>query len=140
MTTTQDNNQILDEYENNLLNFTNLKGTYLHYKNDNLELIKNSSNTKSEITTNYRKTYYEQQGITNLKYYYSVLFYIYLFVCIAVIISIFTRNTNLSKVKLFIIVIFFISYPYVSGFIFLYLMKFYNAIINTFPKNVYKTI
>ena len=85
MTLTTEQTNTLNEYQNNLLNFDNLKDTYNYYKTDNVTLSKNAKMSNSNITTNYRKTYYEEQGISNLNYYYDVLFYIYVFVCIAII-------------------------------------------------------
>ena len=68
-------------------NFDNLKDTYTYYNTDNAALMKKMGSNDSNVITNYRKTYYEQQGISNLDFYYDVLFYIYTFVFFAIIIS-----------------------------------------------------
>ena len=65
----------LNDYQNNLVNFNNLKDTYTYYNTENAALLANSDSNDSNIVTNYRKTYYEEQGISNLNYYYDVFFY-----------------------------------------------------------------
>ena len=138
--TTQDINVLLNDYGNNLLNFNNLKQTYTYYKNDNAEMAKTNTTSNSEILTNYRKTYYEQQGIINLKFYYTILIWIYIAVCVALTISLFTSNSRFSTAVKFVVIIFFIIYPFVSIYIYDFLMKLWNTILSVFPENTYKTL
>lgn len=138
--TTQDINVLLNDYGNNLLNFNNLKQTYTYYKNDNAEMAKSNTISNSEILTNYRKTYYEQQGIINLKFYYTILIWLYIAVCVAVVISLFTSNSRLSTAVKIVVIIFLIIYPFVSIYIYDFLMKLWNTILNIFPENTYKTL
>jgi lipopolysaccharide export LptBFGC system permease protein LptF len=138
--TTQDINVLLNDYGNNLLNFNNLKQTYTYYKNDNAEMAKSNTISNSEILTNYRKTYYEQQGIINLKFYYTILIWLYIAVCVAVVISLFTSNLRLSTAVKIVVIIFLIIYPFVSIYIYDFLMKLWNTILNIFPENTYKTL
>jgi hypothetical protein len=140
MTLTTEQNNTLNEYQNNLLNFDNLKDTYNYYKTENVTLSKNANISNSNITTNYRKTYYEEQGISNLKYYYDVFFYIYVFVCIAIIISLFTSQTNFSKQTTIFFLIILLTYPYYSTSIFSYIMKIFNETTSLFPTNIYTKI
>jgi hypothetical protein len=138
--TTQDINVLLNDYGNNLLNFNNLKQTYTYYKNDNAEMVKTNTTSNSEILTNYRKTYYEQQGIINLKFYYTILIWIYIAFCVALTISLFTSNSRLSTAVKIVVIIFFIIYPFVSIYIYDFLMKLWNTILSVFPENTYKTL
>jgi hypothetical protein len=127
----------LNEYQNNLTNFNNLKDTYTYYNNDNGALIKKMDSNDSNVVTNYRKTYYEQQGISNLDYYYDVLFYIYTFVFFAIIISLFTSQSYFSVTTNLIILFILILYPYFSTIIFYYIMKLFSQLNNLVPTDIY---
>jgi hypothetical protein len=124
---------ILDNYQASLDHFNNLKDTYKVYS-----YYKDNSKTAGlDIRTNNRKTFYEEQGISNLSYYYDVLFYIYFFVFIAIIISLFTSQLNYSLTINIVIIIAIIIYPFVSTSIFAYIMKFFTGVNNLFPTNIY---
>ena len=140
MTLTNEQKDALNEYQNNLTNFDNLKDTYTYYNNDNIDLMKKMDSNDSNIVTNYRKTYYEQQGISKLSFYYDVLFYIYTFVFFAIIISLFTSQSYFSVSTNLIILFVLIIYPYVSTIIFYYIMKLFSEVNNLLPKNVYTNL
>lgn len=124
---------ILDNYQASLDHFNNLKDTYNVYS-----YYKDNSKTAGlDIRTNNRKTFYEEQGIGNLNYYYDVLFYIYFFVFIAIIIAFFTSQLNYSLAINIVIIIAIIIYPFVSTSIFAYIMKFFTGVNNLFPTNIY---
>ena len=131
LTETQQTN--LDEYQASLDHFNNLKDTYdvySYYKD-------NSNKTGFDIRTNNRKTFYEEQGLSNLSYYYDVLLYIYIFVFIAIIIALFTSEINYSMKINIIIIIVIIIYPFVSTSIFAYIMKFFTGVNDLFPTDIY---
>ena len=130
----------LNEYQNNLTNFDNLKDTYTLYNNDNTALMKKMDSNDSNIVTNYRKTYYEQQGISNLDFYYDVLFYIYTFVFFAIIISLFTSQSYFSVTTNLIILAILILYPYFSTMIFYYIMELFSQVNDLVPTDVYSKL
>jgi hypothetical protein len=130
----------LNKYQNNLTNFNNLKDTYTYYNNDNAALIKKIDSNDSNIVTNYRKTYYEQQGISNLDFYYDVLFYIYTFVFFAIIISLFTSQSYFIITTNLIILGFLIIFPYVSTIIFYYIMKIFSEVNDLVPTDIYSKL
>jgi hypothetical protein len=133
ITLTEPQQTILDDYQASLDHFNNLKDTYKVYN-----YYKDSSKTAGlDIRTNNRKTFYEEQGINNLAYYYDVLFYIYFFVFIAIIIAFFTSQLNYSLAINIVIIIAIIIYPFVSTSIFAYIMKFFTGVNNLFPTNIY---
>ena len=53
----------IETYHGLLLNFKNVVDLYLKYKTENVELVKNLKQESSDILTNERKTYYEDQKI-----------------------------------------------------------------------------
>lgn len=137
MPLTQEQTNALNEYQNNMTNFDNLKDTYTYYKNDNASLMTKMNSNDSNVATNFRKTYYEQQGISNLDFYYDVLFYIYTFVFFAIIISLFSSQSYFSvSTNLFILII-LILYPYFSTIIFYYIMNLFSQVNNLVPTDVY---
>ena len=137
MTLTDEQINALNEYQNNLTNFANLKDTYTYYNNDNATLMAKMDSNDSNVVTNYRKTYYEQQGISNLDYYYDVFFYIYTFVFFAIIISLFTTQSYFSVTTNLIILFILILYPYFSTIIFYYIMNLFSQVNDLIPTNVY---
>jgi hypothetical protein len=130
----------LNEYQNNLTNFENLKDTYTLYNNENTDLMKKMDSNDSNIITNYRKTYYEQQGISNLDFYYDVLFYIYTFVFFAIIISLFSSQSYFSVTTNLIILTILILYPYFSTIIFYYIMELFSQVNDLVPTDIYSKL
>ena len=127
----------LNEYQNNLTNFDNLKDTYIYYNTDNSTLMKKMDSNDSNVVTNFRKTYYEQQGISNLDFYYDVLFYIYTFVFFAIIISLFSSQSYFSVTTNLIILVILILYPYFSTIIFYYIMNLFSQVNDLIPTDIY---
>ena len=138
MTLTTEQTNTLNEYQNNLLNFDNLKDTYNYYKTDNVTLSKNAKMSNSNITTNYRKTYYEDQNITSLNsIYYYILLIIYIIVVICFIIFSLIYPSQISlKIRLLLLIV-FISLPFVSTFILGKIIELIYWIFSLLPKNVY---
>jgi len=130
----------LNEYQNNLTNFDNLKDTYTLYDKENIDLMAKMESNDSNIITNYRKTYYEQQGISNLDFYYDVLFYIYTFVFFAIIISLFSSQSYFSVTTNLIILTILILYPYFSTIIFYYIMELFSQVNDLVPTDIYSKL
>ena len=141
---------LLKTYTGLLLNYTHVVEFYETLKKENAVLNLEVKNTTSDLLTNDRKTYYEDQKIENLYFYYKVLFFIYFFVCGSFMIWSLTamfrrmgpKGEPLSKrimVPLLILFV-FAMYPYFITTIFYYIFKLYEFILSILPKNVYNTI
>jgi hypothetical protein len=122
-----------------LLNFKNIVDLYLKYKKDNAELFKQMKQTTNDILTNDRKTYYQDQQVDVLKfyYYYFILtIYIISVFCFGVFSLIYQSQTS-WKIRL---ATFFglILLPFVSTWILGLLVYIIYTIYNLLPKNVYK--
>ena len=130
----------INTYQGLLVNFNNIIDLYKKYKTENNKLENNLKTKSSDILTNDRKTYYEDQGITSLNTYYSFLIGIYIFVVVVFLLSIFLVKTNVSfKVRFFVLFL-MIIYPFVCYGLFHLLYKFYNNIKGIFPSNAYRTL
>ena len=60
----------IDTYNGIIANLSNIIELYSTYKNENIQLSKQVKEHTSSVLTNERKTYYENQGIDNLKFIY----------------------------------------------------------------------
>ena len=130
----------LGTYEGLLKNYNNVKDYSTSLKKENVVLEKKFKQTGESIVTNDRKTYYEDQGIDQLNFYYSIFFYMYLLIVIIYAVSIFAFPSNGSKMGKFIILLVLIVYPFVSTMLFMGLTKIYNRIKSVLPKNAYRTL
>jgi len=129
----------IETYDALLINFKNVVDLFLKYKKENIELFIQLKKESNDVLTNERKTYYEDQQIDTLKFYYFYfLFILYTIVvlCFAIFSFIYpTQSSFMVKIGIFIglLILPFIS-TYILGFIISILYKIYDII----PKNVYK--
>jgi hypothetical protein len=132
--------KLYDTYSGLLLNFNHVSDLYIKLVQENTKLELEVKNKYSDVLTNDRKTYYEDQSIDNLRFYHKIFMGLYIIILIVFVVSIFMFPSSLSKGVLFAIVLIFIIYPFVCNKIFLFLFDIYNSILGVLPKNVYKDI
>jgi lipopolysaccharide export LptBFGC system permease protein LptF len=130
----------LESYTSLLVNFQNVKDYYLNLSNEYPNLTNKLKIKNADILTKNRKSFYEDQGINSLKFYYNIFFYIYLFILIVFLICIFLSPSSYSRGQLFIIFIIMILYLYIAEPIFNYLIKIGKKGLEVLPKNIYKSI
>ena len=144
----QNFNNDADKIKSQINSYGNILSSYDYavellrkYSKENLELTKELKDRSNEVLTNERKTYYEDQAIDSLKFYYHYLLlgiYAIFVICFAVFSFIYPSQTSFMT-RIFIL-IGFIALPYFSTWIlgmFIYLI--YSA-YQLLPKNVYKSI
>jgi len=128
-------------YTGLLVNFKNVVELYIKYKKENILLFKQLKDQTSDLLTNERKTYYEDQGIDNLKFiYYYILLTIYVIFVIGFGSFSLIYQTSYSwsiKLALFIS---FIILPFVASYILDFVIGLVYFIYNLLPKNVRLTI
>lgn len=135
-----DETRNVNTYDGLLINLNNIYEYYQDYLKENIELENKLKTMKSDIVTNDRKTYYEEQGIESLKKYYIVIFVIYAIVIVSFIVCCFVMPSDLSiKVKIVILVL-LIIYPFISSWLLTQLINLYNKTTELLPKNVYTNI
>jgi hypothetical protein len=127
----------LKNYQGLLINFENIFDLYKKYKNENDTLEKKLKIINSDMLTNDRKTYYEDEGLKRLTTYYYFFLFIYIFILVVFILSIFLVKTNIRLITRIFILFLLILYPFISYCIVLLLHKFFNYIKKYNPKNVY---
>jgi hypothetical protein len=130
----------IESYSSLLVNFQNVKDYYLNLSNEYPILTNELKNKNADILTKNRKSYYEDQGLDSLKFYYNIFFYIYLFILVSFLICIFLSQSNYSRGKLFFIFLIMILYLFVGQRIFSFIYWLGKQGIDLLPKNIYKSI
>ena len=129
-----------DTYSGLLLNFAHVVELYKKLVQENNVLSLALKNKSSDVLTNDRKTYYEDQSIDNLRFYHIIILIIYLIFLIGFAVSIFLVPSASSKGSLIAILVFFIIYPFICVRIFQFLYHIKDIIMGVLPKDVYKDI
>jgi hypothetical protein len=125
-----------DTYNSNFIQSRHVVELYKDYLKENFLLEKKIKNNTSDIMTNDRKVYYEDQEIEYLNswnIFYKVIYFINLF--IFSIIVIFKLET--TRVKKFFIIIFFIFFPFIFINILVYMIDLFRYFYKLLPKNAY---
>ena len=123
-----------------LINSKHTEELLYKYEQENSNLKKKLGNKYSDVLTNNRKTYYEQNGITELKAWYSFWWYIYYILIFVLIVAIFFVTTIMSKLTTGIIVILLVFYPFYIHPILVKIYNMFNDIKKLFPTNVYNNL
>ena len=131
---------INETYSSQLINSQYAQQLYTKYLDENKELSYNLNEDTTDIFTNDRKTYYEEQGNDNLDWWYKIFFRLYLILLVAYIIFFFISSSNYSVVSKIFIFILLALYPFIAVPIFLFLMRLYHRFTSVLPKNAYLNI
>jgi hypothetical protein len=128
----------ISSYNGLLMNYKNVLELLMKYKKENGELFKDIKTETNDVLTNERKSYYEDQNIGSLKFYYFyflLTIYVICVLCFAVFSLIYPSQS--SWIVRFIIFILLLALPFFStwilGMIIYLVYKGYNLL----PKNVY---
>lgn len=128
----------ISSYDGILLSYNYAVELLRKYSTENAKLAIDLKNQANDVLTNERKTYYEDQGIESLKfYYYYFLLGIYIICVICFGIFVFIYPSQYTFIVKIAILIFFIALPLFSTWvlgIFIYLT---NTGLDLLPKNVY---
>ena len=130
----------LETYNGLLINITNVGDLYKKYKLENIELFNELKEDTNDILTNERKTYYEEQNIDRLRFYYSY-FMITIYVICLISFGIFSFMNPLKNIGwkgLLGAFIFLIVLPFFSTWILSWVIYLAYQIYYLIPKNVYK--
>lgn len=123
-----------------LINSQHTKDLFNHYLENNKMLKLKLRETRGDILTNDRKTYYETDALDRLKLWYNFFWYIYYLLVLTLIIALFLSPSDLNTIKKIIISIIILFYPYYIDFIVRWIHGLYTSIVSRLPKNVYNTL
>ena len=128
-------------YSGLLVNLKNIFDLFLKYKEENIKLFKQLKEETSDVLTNDRKTYYQDQGIDNLKFYYHYfLLLIYIIVIMVYIVYNFVYTSQLSILVRVVILGVMVLLPFISTWILGKIIGIIYDIYNLLPKNAHKQI
>ena len=132
-------NSQLDTYDALFLNYKNVYDLFFKYKEENTELFKELKYETNDTLTNDRKTFYQDQQIDGLKFYYFYFLLIIYIICVICfgIFSIIYPSPISWKIRL-IIFIGLLILPFFSSWILGIIIYLLYEIYNLLPKNVYK--
>jgi hypothetical protein len=136
-----DNANTMNKYLNiSIINSRNTKELLANFKKRNNSLEDSLDYRNSDILTNDRKTYYENNALTNLKGWYFLWWYIYYILCIVISLSLFLVPNLLSLFIKIIIIILILGYPYFIPMIITYLNSIILNINSELPTNIYSRL
>jgi hypothetical protein len=128
-------------YSGLLINLKNIFDLFLKYKEENINLFKQLKQETNHILTNDRKTYYQDQGIDNLKFYYHYFFLlIYIITVLVYIIYNVLYPSQFSILLRIIFLALMVLLPFISSFILGKIIGIIYDIYNWLPKNAHKEI
>ena len=131
---------LIKMYNIMLIDADNTLELYNDYEGSIEDLNGEIINYKTNVVTNDRKTYYENQEIANVKFWQRIMFYIYYFFVVVFFLGIFLANSSYGFFKKFGIFLLLALYPFYAGFIAKGVMWVITLITDLLPKNIYKTI
>ncbi len=128
----------INSYNGLLINYTNVFELLLKYEAENEKLTKDLKKETNDVLTNERKTYYEDQNIDKMKFYYFyflLTIYVICVVCFGVFSLIYPSQSSwIVRLGIFIA---FIILPFVSTWILGMVIYLIYEVYKMLPKNVY---
>ena len=128
----------INSYNGLYMNYDNVQELYLKYEKENLDLFKELKKTSNDVLTNERKTYYEDQSISNLRFYYFYFLlgiYIVCVICFGVFSLLYPSQYSFI-VRISILAV-FIALPFVATWVLGMLLYLLYGGYHLLPKNVY---
>ena len=113
----------------------NILELYKTYKEENDKLTKQLKDNASDVLTNERKTYYENQGIDSLKFvYYYVLLFLYVICVIIYAFNALLYTSQINwKIRLSIFILLLLL-PFASPYLLTFCINIIYKIFELLPK------
>ena len=130
----------IDTLNGLLINYNNVVDLYNSYKIENKHLHTKFKNNTSDVLTNERKTYYQEQGLQNLNFYYYILLVIYIVIVITFLIFTFIFPSSFNWKILAAIFVGFVILPFISTWLLSLVVSAIYAIYGLLPKNIHLSL
>ena len=101
------------------------------------ELI--TRNLTNQITLNSRKSYYELEGYSSLRNYYSYYYFFY-YIFFIILCILFIKKNNISYYIKFCIVFILAFYPYYISYLIINITNFLQKVYNKLPIHIYTNL
>jgi len=135
------NSEILNNvYQSDFTNVNHAKELHQTLVQKNKDLNTLLKDTLNDISTSDRKTYYEDQELDDLHWWYNIYLAIYLILLVTFVVSSFLVPTEMTKYKRIAVVVFLALYIFLAKYAAIGLIKLWTYIGSFFPKNVYLSI
>jgi hypothetical protein len=135
------NSQVLNNvYQSDFMNVNHAKELHQTLAQKNKDLDTRLKDILNDISTSDRKTYYEDQELSDLQWWYNIYLAIYIILLVTFVISSFLVPTEMSKYKRIAVVVFLGLYIFLAKYAAIALIKLWEYIGSFFPKNVYLSI
>ena len=125
------------DYTAKYIEYSYLFDLHTKYDDENENYNSNAKKEFTDLLTNERKTYYEDQGIDSLHYYYYWLMAVYILTVIVCVISFFVFPSDWSPIKKIIILLVLVMLPFMSSYIMTSIIRLLHGAYNLLPKNAY---
>ena len=133
-------NKQIDLNTNLVKNLTYQTEIVMEVQNDNSETQEDATIRSSQIITNERKSYYENEIIASQQFYTQLFSYIYItLVFIYILTASLSFKNEVSWIIHVLVVLFFIFFYTYGKYIFYFLLYFFNKVWSWLPKDVYLT-
>jgi hypothetical protein len=128
----------ISSYNGLLINYKNVLELLIKYKKENDELFKDLKNETNDVLTNERKSYYEDQNIGTLKFYYFYFLLTIYVICVIcfVVFSLIYPSQSSWTLRLCIFIA-FLALPFISTWILGMIIYLVYEGYKFLPKNVY---
>jgi len=134
-------NYQIDTYNGLVVNYKNVLELYLTYQKENIELTKELKDNTSDVLTNERKTYYENQGIETLNYiYYYILLLVYFIFLVGYTVTAIFYQSQLNWKIRFGLLILLVILPFISPWILAFVISLVYKIYELLPKNIHLSV
>jgi hypothetical protein len=135
------NSEVLNNvYQSDFINVNHAKELHQTLAKKNKDLDTLLKDTLNDISTSDRKTYYEDQELDDLNWWYKIYLAIYVILLITFVVSSFFVPTEMTKYKRIAIIVFLTLYIFLAKYAAIALIKLWKYIGSFFPKNVYLSI
>ena len=110
------------------------------YIKENAALTLKIKDISTDIVTNDRKTYYQEQNMDRVDGWYNLYTALYIILLVILLIAILLANSKYSfKIKI-IVFLLFLLYPFVIKYIIIIVVGVLKNVSELFPKNIYKDL
>ena len=127
-------------YESNLINYSNSQNLSSTVEKENQDQSELLTETQNKASTSDRKTYYENQEVEGLQYWYRFYYYIYILIVITFLVSMFVVNSEVPFKRQVYILIALVLWFFFGDKAIKFTIKFIKDIFGLIPENVYLTL
>jgi len=128
---------LIDTYNSLYVNLQNVEELYNRYKNQKIKLFKELKNNTSDVLTNDRKSFYEEQDIKKLNFwYFYVLITVYVICVIWYFVISFIYPSQLNWKNRLSFLVCLVALPFVSSYLLNIVLSIINFIYELMPKKV----